>query len=140
MDCTYSHPASHQQSQHAEFNIITRARPASDSLQFESKHSPTELAVQVGEAMASVKGATLVDTIVMASAASRGGAVYISNVDDLERLRQYFPSVRVFGVRRQLLLLFRVHDPLSRRSLHISSALSASAHALGRQRSKLCVA
>jgi predicted nucleic acid-binding protein len=58
----------------------------------------TSLAIQVGEAMASVKGATLVDTIVMASAASRGGAVYTSDVDDLERLRQYFPSVRVFGV------------------------------------------
>jgi predicted nucleic acid-binding protein len=58
----------------------------------------TNLAIQVGEAMATVKGATLVDTIVMASAASRGGAVYTSDVDDLERLRQYFPSVRVFGV------------------------------------------
>jgi predicted nucleic acid-binding protein len=58
----------------------------------------TAIAVRVGEAMAAVKGATLVDTIVMASAATRGGAVYTSDVQDLERLRQYFPSVRVFGV------------------------------------------
>jgi predicted nucleic acid-binding protein len=58
----------------------------------------TSLAVRVGEAMVAVKGATLVDTIVMASAATRGGAVYTSDVDDLERLRQHFPSVRVFGV------------------------------------------
>ena len=58
----------------------------------------TALAVRVGEAMAAMKNATLVDTVVMASAATCGGAVYTSDVEDLERLRQYFPSVRVFGV------------------------------------------
>jgi predicted nucleic acid-binding protein len=58
----------------------------------------TALAVRVGEAMAATKGATLVDTTVMASAALRGGAVYTSDVGDLERLQRYFPSVRVFGV------------------------------------------
>jgi predicted nucleic acid-binding protein len=57
----------------------------------------TALAVRVGEAMAAMKDATLVDTIVMASAAARGGAVYTSDVKDLERLRRFFPSVRVFG-------------------------------------------
>jgi predicted nucleic acid-binding protein len=55
------------------------------------------LAKLAGEAMAFVKGATSVDAIVMASAARRGDAVYTSDVSDLERLRAYFPSVRVFG-------------------------------------------
>ena len=56
------------------------------------------LAKIAGEALASVKGATLVDAIVMASAASRGDRVYSSDVADLERLRRHFPSVRVLGV------------------------------------------
>ena len=56
------------------------------------------LAKIAGEALASIRGATLVDAIVMASAASRGDIVYASDVDDLERLRKYFPSVRVLGV------------------------------------------
>ena len=38
----------------------------------------------VGEALASVKGASLVDAIVMASAGSRGDVVYTSDVGDLE--------------------------------------------------------
>lgn len=54
------------------------------------------LAKLAGEAMASVKGATIVDAIVMASAAQRGGAVYTSDIEDLERLRRHFPSVRLF--------------------------------------------
>ena len=53
------------------------------------------LAKRAGEALAVVSGATLVDAIVMASAASRGDIVYSSDVDDLERFRRYFPSVRV---------------------------------------------
>jgi predicted nucleic acid-binding protein len=53
------------------------------------------LAKLAGEALAAVKGATLVDAIVMASAASRGDIVYSSDVEDLERLRRRFPSVRV---------------------------------------------
>ncbi len=56
------------------------------------------LAKLAGEAMAEVRGATTVDAIVMASAAQRGDAVYTSDVDDLERLRAFFPSVRVFHV------------------------------------------
>lgn len=51
-----------------------------------------------GEAVASVEGATAIDAIVMASAALRGGVVYTSDVDDLERLRNHFPDVRVLGV------------------------------------------
>jgi predicted nucleic acid-binding protein len=53
------------------------------------------LAKLAGEALAAVKGATLVDAIVMASAASRGDVVYSSDPEDLERLRGYFPGVRV---------------------------------------------
>jgi hypothetical protein len=45
------------------------------------------LAKLAGEALAAVKGATLVDAIVMASAASRGDIVYSSDVEDLERLQ-----------------------------------------------------
>jgi hypothetical protein len=40
----------------------------------------------------------LVDAIVMASAASRGDVVYTIDVDDLERLRTFFPGVRVLSV------------------------------------------
>ena len=57
-----------------------------------------ELAKAAGEALAAVKGATLVDAIVMASAASRGDLVYTSDVEELERLRTRFPGVRVLGV------------------------------------------
>jgi predicted nucleic acid-binding protein len=57
------------------------------------------LAKVAGEALASVAGATLVDAIVMASAARRGDVVLTSDVQDLERLRRYFASVpRVLGV------------------------------------------
>jgi predicted nucleic acid-binding protein len=48
-----------------------------------------------GEAMAVLPGTTTVDAIVMASAAQHGGIVYTSDLHDLERLREYFPSVRV---------------------------------------------
>ena len=51
-----------------------------------------------GEAIASVRGATAVDAIVMASAAQRGDVVYTSDVEDLERLRGYFRGVRVLGI------------------------------------------
>jgi len=55
----------------------------------------SELARAAGEAMAAVKGATVVDAVVMASAASRGDRVLTSDFDDLERLRSYFPAVRL---------------------------------------------
>ena len=54
-----------------------------------------ELAKRAGEALAAVVGATLVDAVVMASAASRGDVVYSSDVEDLERLQSHFPGVRV---------------------------------------------
>jgi predicted nucleic acid-binding protein len=53
------------------------------------------LAKRAGEALAEVRGATLVDAIVMASASTRGDIVYSSDIEDLERLRRHFPSVRV---------------------------------------------
>jgi predicted nucleic acid-binding protein len=48
-----------------------------------------------GEAMAALPGTTVVDAIVMASAAQRGGLVYTSDLRDLERLRSRFPGVRL---------------------------------------------
>lgn len=55
------------------------------------------LARLAGEALARVRGSTTVDAIVVASAAIRGDAVYTSDVDDLERLRSFFPNVRIFA-------------------------------------------
>lgn len=48
-----------------------------------------------GEAIAAVPSATVVDAIVMASAAQRGGIVYTSDLEDMERLRSRFRSVRL---------------------------------------------
>ena len=50
------------------------------------------------EAIVRVLGATAIDAVVMASAASRGGTVFTSDPDDLERLRVFFPTVRVLSV------------------------------------------
>jgi predicted nucleic acid-binding protein len=57
-----------------------------------------------GEALASVpaarkgRGPSIVDAIVMASAASRGDVVYTGDVDDLERLQPFFPEVRLLSL------------------------------------------
>ncbi|MGO8996647.1 MAG: PIN domain-containing protein [Polyangiaceae bacterium] len=56
------------------------------------------LAQAAGEALASVKSASPIDAVVMASAASRGDVVYTSDTGDLEKLRRYFPGVRVLAV------------------------------------------
>ena len=53
------------------------------------------LAKVAGEAAGAV-GATAVDAIVMASAASRGDYVYTSDMPDLQRLQRVFPVVRLF--------------------------------------------
>jgi predicted nucleic acid-binding protein len=53
------------------------------------------LAKLAGEALKSVPQATAIDAIVMASAAQRGDVVYTSDFNDLERLRNHFPNVRV---------------------------------------------
>jgi hypothetical protein len=56
------------------------------------------MAKLAGEALAEVSGATLVDAIVMASAASRGDIVYSSDIADLERFRHVFPGVEILQV------------------------------------------
>jgi predicted nucleic acid-binding protein len=56
------------------------------------------LAQLAGDALAAVRGATPIDAIVMASAAQRGDVVYTSDFDDLERLLQVFPAVRLLHV------------------------------------------
>ena len=54
------------------------------------------LAKLVGETMGRLPGATLVDTVVVASAASRGDLVLTTDVADLTRIRDAaFASVRV---------------------------------------------
>jgi hypothetical protein len=56
------------------------------------------LARSAGEALAAVPGSTVVDAIVMASAARRGDVVLTGDVDDLQRLQTHFPGVRVLRV------------------------------------------
>jgi predicted nucleic acid-binding protein len=51
-----------------------------------------------GEALAKVRLATTIDAFVMASAALRGDVVYSSDIKDLERLRAFFPGVRLLSV------------------------------------------
>ena len=56
----------------------------------------TALAKLAGETLARVKGATLVDVIVVASAAQRGDVVLTTDLDDLGRIRDVaFPGVRL---------------------------------------------
>ena len=60
---------------------------------------PPWLCRAAGEALGAVKGSSLADAVVMASAALRGGGVvYTSDVDDLERLQGHFPTVRILPV------------------------------------------
>ena len=75
-----------------------RARgPASrilDAMVIEPLAAP--LAKLVGETLGIVPGATLVDAVVVASAARRGDLVLTSDMDDLTRIRDIaFPSVRI---------------------------------------------
>ena len=66
---------------------------------FEIEPMTERLAKTAGEAIAAVAGATVVDAIVMASAAQRDDVVYTSDFDDLSRLRDgHFRGVRVLGV------------------------------------------
>ena len=60
---------------------------------------PPSLCRAAGEALGAVKGSTLADAVVMASAALRGGGiVYTSDVDDLKQLQGHFPTVLVLSV------------------------------------------
>lgn len=56
------------------------------------------LARAAGEALAVLPGATVVDAIVMASAAQRGDIVYTSDFADLQRLQARFPDVTLLAV------------------------------------------
>jgi predicted nucleic acid-binding protein len=57
---------------------------------------PPALCRAAGEALGLVKGSTLADAVVMASAALRGGGiVYTADVADLSRLQRHFPTVLV---------------------------------------------
>lgn len=56
------------------------------------------LAKLAGSAIAATPGAAVIDALVMASAAQRGDVVYTSDIPDLERLRAFFPDVRVLHV------------------------------------------
>lgn len=60
---------------------------------------PLSLAVAkaAGAAQASVARSTALDAIVMAFAASRGDVVFTSDTVDLDRLRAFFPTVRVLA-------------------------------------------
>ena len=60
---------------------------------------PPLLCRAAGEALGAVRGATLADAVVMASAALRGGGVvYTGDPDDLARLQRHFPTVHVLPV------------------------------------------
>lgn len=61
-----------------------------------------KLAMNAGNALGAVTGATIVDAIVMASAALRGDVVYTADIDDLGRLQRHFPGVRLLSVRALL--------------------------------------
>jgi hypothetical protein len=60
---------------------------------------PLHLCRATGEALAAVRGSSLADAAVMASAALRGGGVvYTSDPEDLGRLQVHFPTVRLVAV------------------------------------------
>lgn len=51
-----------------------------------------------GDALAAVPGAGTIDAFVMSTASLRGDIVFTSDFDDLQRLRRFFPGVRVLAV------------------------------------------
>jgi predicted nucleic acid-binding protein len=60
---------------------------------------PPLLCRAAGEALGAVRGSSLADAVVMASAALRGGGVvYTGDVDDLRRLQRHFPTVLLLAV------------------------------------------
>lgn len=60
---------------------------------------PPALCRAAGEALGAVRGSSLADAVVMASAALRGGGVvYTADSDDLGRLQHHFPTVLVLQV------------------------------------------
>jgi predicted nucleic acid-binding protein len=57
-----------------------------------------ETAKLAGLCLGKIRGATAVDAIVAAFAAQRTGIIYTSDVDDMNALRSFFPSLRVFAI------------------------------------------
>lgn len=57
-----------------------------------------DIAKIAGEALAATRGSTVADAIVVASAAARGDRILTSDFDDLDRLRTYFPNVRLLSL------------------------------------------
>jgi len=51
-----------------------------------------------GEALAEVRNATTIDAFVMSVAALQGDVVYTGDVRDMEKLRAFFPGVRVLSI------------------------------------------
>lgn len=56
------------------------------------------LACAAGEALAAVRGSTVVDAVVAASAARRGDLVLTADLDDLGPLAAYFGGLRLLAV------------------------------------------
>jgi predicted nucleic acid-binding protein len=54
-----------------------------------------DVARRAGEALATSKGASVVDAVVMSSAAQRNDRVLTADLDDLRRLHRHFPGVRL---------------------------------------------
>ena len=88
-------PASPREPRRLVARTVRRTRAILDVVNVE----PLSLAVAkaAGEAQAAVASSTAVDAIVMAFAASRGDVVFTSDTHDLDRLRAFFPTVRVLG-------------------------------------------
>ena len=59
---------------------------------------PSELIARLAGVAVGLIGAGVVDAIVMASASMRGGLVYTSDVDDLQRLTEVFRNVEVAAI------------------------------------------
>jgi len=54
-----------------------------------------DIARRAGEALATVNGTSVVDAVVMSSAAQRNDRVLTADLDDLKRRRHHFPGVRL---------------------------------------------
>ena len=79
--------------------VYKRFDSVAEALRFAIEDMPASLCRAAGEALGAVKGSTLADAVVMASAALRGGGVvYTSDVHDLKRLQRHFPTVVVLPV------------------------------------------
>src|SRR5256885_1058415 len=77
---------------------IVRAKKASLTVDERVLREVARDARRAGEALATVRGASVVDAVVMCSAAGRNDRVVTSDGDDLDRLKRHFPNVRLIRV------------------------------------------